>query len=186
MTRFLDKSFSVYSGSGQEYRDNWDAIFKKKETVSTDTPGQALDVGSALAWLWTLHETLKARDWSGVEAVVETMAHEIGVPLSDDEPERPCAPETWAECPECKSVTERGGTETHRPHCQRARRDAPRPSVEEQDAECNRLVSAGREDMRRKTVLGIVAWLRSLNGSYKASDLADEIEDTSLKTRPKP
>lgn len=31
MTRFLDKSFSVYSGSGEAYRDNWDRIFKKTE-----------------------------------------------------------------------------------------------------------------------------------------------------------
>lgn len=31
MTRFLDKSFSVHAGTGQEYRDRWDRIFKKEE-----------------------------------------------------------------------------------------------------------------------------------------------------------
>ncbi len=30
MTEFINKSFSVYSGTGKEYRDNWDAIFAKK------------------------------------------------------------------------------------------------------------------------------------------------------------
>ena len=30
MTQFINKSFSVYSGTGDAYRDNWDAIFGKK------------------------------------------------------------------------------------------------------------------------------------------------------------
>lgn len=41
MTEYLNKSFSVYpGGSGsQEYRDNWDRIFGKKE--ATEMPGAA-------------------------------------------------------------------------------------------------------------------------------------------------
>ena len=42
MTDFLNKSFSVYPGGsgGQEYRDNWDRIFGKKERA-TEMPGPA-------------------------------------------------------------------------------------------------------------------------------------------------
>ncbi len=30
MTQFQNKTFSVHVGGDQEYRDNWDRIFKKK------------------------------------------------------------------------------------------------------------------------------------------------------------
>ncbi len=36
MTKYLDKSFSVHMASGQSYRDNWDAIFGRKDTVGID------------------------------------------------------------------------------------------------------------------------------------------------------
>ena len=40
MTQFLNKSFSVHMTPGAQYRDNWDAIFKKKEPEPepTDEP----------------------------------------------------------------------------------------------------------------------------------------------------
>ena len=31
MTQYLNKSFSVTMPTGQQYRDNWDAVFGKKE-----------------------------------------------------------------------------------------------------------------------------------------------------------
>jgi hypothetical protein len=31
VTEYLNKSFSVYSGTGETYRDNWDRIFGKKK-----------------------------------------------------------------------------------------------------------------------------------------------------------
>lgn len=43
MTRFLDKSFSVYSGSGERYRDNWDRIFKKDPEPKEETPDAMAD-----------------------------------------------------------------------------------------------------------------------------------------------
>lgn len=39
MTEYLNKSFSVYPGKdgGQQYRDNWDAVFAKKaEPIESD------------------------------------------------------------------------------------------------------------------------------------------------------
>ena len=36
MTRFLDKSFSTYATPGQSYRDNWDAVFGKRECMKCE------------------------------------------------------------------------------------------------------------------------------------------------------
>ncbi len=36
MTEYLNKSFSVTMPPGQKYRDNWDAVFAKKEPTHAD------------------------------------------------------------------------------------------------------------------------------------------------------
>lgn len=52
MTQYLQKTFKVHSGIGQDYRDRWDAIFAKKEEepAQVDTPDPLDDaVAGALA-----------------------------------------------------------------------------------------------------------------------------------------
>ncbi len=51
MTEFQNKSFSVYPGKdgGQKYRDNWDAIFKKRSDGECNCGGTPDEV-DARGW----------------------------------------------------------------------------------------------------------------------------------------
>lgn len=55
-----------------------------------DEAQRRVSVGAALAWLTHLREAIEHKDWSTVEAVVETMEHEIDIrltaPRSEEKP----------------------------------------------------------------------------------------------------
>lgn len=80
MTKFLDKKFSVYSGSGEKYRDNWDAIFSKKPytepAAAKAVPMYESDDYEARARTWIGHRPHSTIDTVALTALLRTVADE--------------------------------------------------------------------------------------------------------------
>lgn len=70
MTRFMQPSFSVAAPGTQEYRDNWDAIFGKKDAGAA---AETVFIGGVVAAAYTEDSDIPAGTFDQIKADIETI-----------------------------------------------------------------------------------------------------------------